>query len=76
MFFPQTPGLLVAADRARQSDASQQAGRNRLTLRAIPTRPRLSDRVLAAIGDLLIAAGTELQGTRLYQGSYQTVTEQ
>ena len=76
MFFPQIPGLLVAADRARQSDAFQQAEHNQLMLRAIPVRARLSDRVLSAIGDLLVSAGTKLQRLRLYQNSYQTVTEQ
>jgi hypothetical protein len=76
VFFPQTPGLLVTADKARQSDAFQQAEHNRPILRTTPMRPRLLDRVLSAIGDLLVSAGTKLQGTRLYQNSYQTVTEQ
>jgi len=63
LFDPQTPGteFVFAAVKARQDRWLQEAEVNRLTRPLRVARPGLLRRVLAAVGNLLIAAGKRLQ---------------
>ncbi|UCC64524.1 MAG: hypothetical protein JSV36_05570 [Anaerolineae bacterium] len=63
LFDPQTPGteFVLAAVKARQDRWLQEAEVNRLTRPLRVARPGLLRRVLAAVGNLLIAAGKRLQ---------------
>jgi hypothetical protein len=58
------PDLLYQAAKARERELIQAAERERLRLDSAPQTPGLSDRVLLAVSDLLIAGGRRLRPTQ------------
>src|SRR5260221_4219152 len=58
------PDLLYQAAKARERELIQTAERERLRLDSAPQTPGLSDRVLLAVSDLLIAGGRRLRPTQ------------
>jgi hypothetical protein len=59
------PDLLYQAAKARERELIQAAERERLRLDSAPQTPGLSDRILLAVSDLLIAGGRRLRPTQV-----------
>ena len=67
------PDLLYQAAKARERELIQAAERERLRLDSAPQTPGLSDRVLLAVSDLLIAGGRRLRPTQAAPVSPRTL---
>lgn len=59
------PDLMHHLARSHDRELARTAERERLIAELQPTTPRLQDRVLLAVSDLLIASGTRLRGQRM-----------